>query len=163
MRVEDQHVILYNLYKTLEQKVLKVKYWYANCLLRVGPGGRCRHWGALWVGRNVLYSDRTLNFRDILTWFNSSNYILKIMFHSMYSLLKVKKHPHLFESLGVSLCFWTAVFISPICTYFYSTVEHHNRQQKLFMSILQMPISSSLWIKRCTVQPRGISHICPSC
>lgn len=103
------------------------------------------------------------NFRDILTWFNSSNYILKIMFHSMYSLLKVKKHPHLFESLGVPLCFWTAVFISPICTYFYSTVEHHNRQQKLFMSILQMPISSSLWIKRCIVQPGGISHICPSC
>lgn len=63
----------------------------------------------------------------------------------MYSLLKVKKHPHLFESLGVSLCIWTAVFISPVHTYFYSTVEHHNRQQKLFMSILQMPVSSSLW------------------
>lgn len=163
MRVEDQHVILCNLYKTLEQKVLKVKYWYANCLQRVNTGGRCRHWGAFWVSRIVLYSDRSLNFRDILTWSNSSNYILKIMFHSMYSLLKVKEHPHLFESLGVSLCFWTTVFISPICTYFCSSVEHHNCQQKLFMSILQMPISSSLWIKRCTVQPWGISHICPSC
>lgn len=70
-----------------------------------------------------------------------------MMFHSMYSLLKIKKNPHLLESLRVSLYIWTVVFISPISIYFYFTVEHHNRQQTLFMSILQMPVSSSLWIK----------------
>lgn len=65
----------------------------------------------------------------LLTCSNSSIYILKIMFHYVFSLLKIKKDPHVFQSLGKSSWIWTAVFISPISIYFNSKAEHHDRQQ----------------------------------